>query len=59
MGTEETLGGASQRPRPRRGGIDYDFLGVVSGSEETDGALPVLGTFADLPQIFARNGIGE
>ena len=43
----------------RRGGIDYDFLGVVSRSEETDGALPVLGTFADLPQILARNGIGE
>ena len=59
VGTEETLGELRNVLGPRRGGIDYDFLGVVSRSEETDGALPVLGTFADLPQILARNGIGE
>ena len=59
VGTEETLGELRNVLGSRRGGIDYDFVGVVSRSEETDGALPVLGTFADLPQILARNGIGE
>jgi exopolysaccharide biosynthesis polyprenyl glycosylphosphotransferase len=43
----------------RRGGIDYDFLGAVSRSEETAGSLPALGTFGDLPRILAGTSVGE
>lgn len=59
VGTEDTLGELRNVLGSRRGGIDYDYLGVVSRSEETAGSLPVLGTFDDLPQILDRNGIGE
>ncbi|MBA3716977.1 MAG: sugar transferase [Actinobacteria bacterium] len=43
----------------RRGGIDYDFLGVVSSSNEVSGSLPVLGSFADLPRLLDSNAVGE
>jgi exopolysaccharide biosynthesis polyprenyl glycosylphosphotransferase len=43
----------------RRGGIDYDFLGVVSRTEASAGSLPALGTFDDLPRILSINGVGE
>jgi exopolysaccharide biosynthesis polyprenyl glycosylphosphotransferase len=59
VGTEDTLAELRNSLGSRRGGIDYDFLGVVSRSEESAGSLPVLGTFADLPRILAGNGVGE
>lgn len=43
----------------RRGGIDYEFLGVVSSSPSTDTDLPVLGEAADLPRILEERGIDE
>jgi len=59
VGTEDTLEELRNALGSRRGGIDYDFLGVVARSEETAGSLPVLGTFADLPRILVGNGIAE
>ncbi len=59
VGSEDTLEDLRNALGSRRGGIDYDFLGVVGRSEETAGSMPVLGTFTDLPQILARNSVGE
>lgn len=35
-----------------RGGIDYEFLGVVTDDDES--ALPVLGSIVDLPELLER-----
>ena len=59
VGAEDTLEKLHAGLGSRRGGIDYDFLGVVSRSDESVGSLPVLGTFANLPQILDTNGVGE
>jgi len=59
VGTEDTLEELRNALGSRRGGIDYDFLGVVSRSEGIAGSLPVLGAFADLPRILAGSGVGE
>ena len=62
MGTEDTLQELRNALGSRRGGIDYDFLGVVSRSKEQDespGSMSVLGTFTDLPRILAGNSVGE
>jgi exopolysaccharide biosynthesis polyprenyl glycosylphosphotransferase len=59
VGTEETLDELRNALGSRRGGIDYDFLGVVGRSEETASLLPLLGTFDDLSRILARNSVGE
>src|SRR5262249_38673110 len=59
VGTDETLDELRSALGSRRGGIDYDFLGVVSRSEENGGSLPVLGSFEDLPRILAALGAGE
>jgi exopolysaccharide biosynthesis polyprenyl glycosylphosphotransferase len=60
VGTEDTLEELRNALGSRRGGIDYDFLGAVSRTEEDGtGSLPALGTFADLPRILAGNGVGE
>ena len=43
-----------------RGGIDYDFVGVVGRSQDEDHApLPALGPLASLPAILARNEVNE
>jgi exopolysaccharide biosynthesis polyprenyl glycosylphosphotransferase len=59
VGTEDTLDELRNALGSRRGGIDYDFLGVVGRSEETASLLPLLGTFDDLSRILARNSVGE
>jgi exopolysaccharide biosynthesis polyprenyl glycosylphosphotransferase len=59
VGADGTLEELRNALGSRRGGIDYDFVGVVSRSKEGEGSLPVLGTFADLPRILSGNGIGE
>ena len=59
VGADGTLEELHNALGSRRGGIDYDFLGVVSRSEENESSLPVLGTFVDLPRILSGNGVGE
>jgi exopolysaccharide biosynthesis polyprenyl glycosylphosphotransferase len=59
VGAEFTLDELRNALGSRRGGIDYDFLGVVSRSEHTTGSLPVLGTFAELPRILSAQSVGE
>ena len=62
VGTDDTLQELRNALGSRRGGIDYDFLGVVSRSKEQDespGSMSVLGTFTDLPRILAGNSVGE
>ena len=59
VGAEDTLEELRNALGSRRGGIDYDFLGVVGRSETTAGPLPLLGTFDDLSRILARNSVGE
>jgi exopolysaccharide biosynthesis polyprenyl glycosylphosphotransferase len=36
-----------------RGGIDYEFLGAIT-EDDTELALPVLGSVAELPEVLAR-----
>jgi exopolysaccharide biosynthesis polyprenyl glycosylphosphotransferase len=59
VGAEGTLEELHRALGSRRGGIDYDFLGVVSRSDETTGSLPVLGRFDDLPHILSETSVGE
>jgi exopolysaccharide biosynthesis polyprenyl glycosylphosphotransferase len=37
-----------------RGGIDYEFIGVLAANAETDG-LPILGSLADLEDVLAEH----
>ena len=59
VGAEDTLEELHRALGSRRGGIDYDFLGVVSRSDETSGSLPVLGRFGDLPRLLSTISVGE
>ena len=59
VGTEDTLDELRGVLGSRRGGIDYDFLGVVCRTEEGGAPLPVLGSFQDLPRILPALGVGE
>src|SRR6266542_3286505 len=49
-------------PRERRsglGGIDYDFVGIVSDAPGADPPLPVLGGTTDLARVLEDSGIDE
>jgi exopolysaccharide biosynthesis polyprenyl glycosylphosphotransferase len=59
VSADETLGELHGALGERRGGIDYEFLGAVTSSGESAGALPVLGRPADLPRILRELSVGE
>jgi exopolysaccharide biosynthesis polyprenyl glycosylphosphotransferase len=60
VGDGESLGELHRALGSRRGGIDYDFLGIVSDSAAGAGpALPVLGRTADLGRILAELDVDE
>jgi len=53
VGDGEGLGDLHRTLGSRRGGIDYDFLGIVSDSAGTEPSLPLLGGTGDLDGILA------
>ncbi len=59
VGDGESLGELHRALGSRRGGIDYDFLGMVSDSVGTEPSLPVLGGTADLGRILAELDVDE
>jgi exopolysaccharide biosynthesis polyprenyl glycosylphosphotransferase len=60
VGDGESLAELRRGLGSRRGGIDYDFLGIVSDSAAgAKPALPVLGGAADLGRILAELDVDE
>jgi exopolysaccharide biosynthesis polyprenyl glycosylphosphotransferase len=58
VGEGESLDDLRQKLGSGRSGIDYEFLGALTRSEDAAG-LPVLGELDDLPHVLARTNVDE
>jgi exopolysaccharide biosynthesis polyprenyl glycosylphosphotransferase len=58
VGEGESLHDLRQKLGSGRSGIDYEFLGALTRSEDPAG-LPVLGELDDLPHVLARTNVDE
>ncbi|HEX9415155.1 MAG TPA: sugar transferase [Gaiellaceae bacterium] len=59
VGDGESVGELHRAVGARRGGIDYDFVGIVSDAPGADPPLPVLGGTTDLARVLEDSGIDE
>jgi exopolysaccharide biosynthesis polyprenyl glycosylphosphotransferase len=59
VGDGESLDHLHRTLGSRRGGIDYDFLGIVSDDAGTEPSLPVLGGTGDLGGILGELDVDE